>query len=87
MNAKQSFKQVYALTRLNRNNIHFNRQLFRFDGGTIYIDGGILIICRNGRTVSDHPGFNVGAISGRLSKHGRRYFLATSQACGPVPLP
>lgn len=92
MNAKQSFKSVYALVRTNRRSIHFRHQFFRFaaDTGSIFIaDAGCLVISRNGAYVTEQPGYVAGCL-GSNSSFGpdyRRHTLDRSREVGRVPLP
>lgn len=87
MNAKQSFKEVYGLARLNRENIHFQGQEFRFPGGYIYIGDSALIIRGNDRPIFQ-PGNYVPSDTRGLSRKYRRYFnVERAREVGRVPLP
>lgn len=89
MNAKQSFKNVYQLTRLNRGNIHFRQQFFRFEGGgSIYIaDSGELVLGRVGEFVSYRPGALAAHIGCGFSLDYRKHTVERSRDAGRVPLP
>lgn len=91
MNAKQSFKSVYALTRLNRNNIHFRHQFFRFadDTGCIFVGDNALVISRNGRYITEQPGYLAGCVGNNsgYSVDFRKHYLDRSREVGRVPLP
>jgi hypothetical protein len=90
MNAKQSFREVYALTRLNRGNIHFRGQFFRFAGnrGDIFIDStGQLVIGRVGVNLVSTPGAAAASIGMGVSKDFRRYCVDAARDTDPVPLP
>jgi len=87
MNAKQSFKQVYSLTRTNRHNIHFRGQTFRFEGGFIYVGDETLVIRGNDRPTF-LPGDYAPAATKGFSKDFRRYYyIQRSREVGRVPLP
>lgn len=92
MSAKQSFHEVYKLTRLNRGNIHFRGQFFSFADkrGDIYIDDtGALVIGRLGRMQA----YSAAVLSSDLigaakrSLDYRRHTLDRCSEVGRVPLP
>ena len=83
-----TFANVYRLCRLNRGNLHFRKQFFRFAGGSIYIhDTGRLVIAREH---SIKPAFFANCLLGNgrnTSVDYRRHFIDRCRETDAVRLP